>query len=219
VRHPRQACHHHAQGHPACPPYPWRACLSSRPPLPSEPIGLFQGHQTKQKEILYSCHPGFQCFRIHSSNLARAHRVQNRQRFTWKKWQCPTHFANLGESKYFLSDTFIFEIRTQQFLASIFIPIGEADRKPCSNWKVHVLGLITFGTLFLVKAHDHDLILHWQQSLLLSCIRFRCNLEELNGSCQFSALLSRDQAFVDRFVTINANWNETDCSLLEGIPS
>ena len=28
VRHPRQACHHHAKGHPAGPPYPWRACLS-----------------------------------------------------------------------------------------------------------------------------------------------------------------------------------------------
>ena len=28
VRHPRQACHHHAQGHPACPPHPWRACLN-----------------------------------------------------------------------------------------------------------------------------------------------------------------------------------------------
>ena len=50
MRHPRQACHHHAQGHPACPPYPWRACLSCRPPLPNEPIGLFQGHQTEQKE-------------------------------------------------------------------------------------------------------------------------------------------------------------------------
>ena len=25
--HPRQACHHHAQGHPAGPPHPWRACL------------------------------------------------------------------------------------------------------------------------------------------------------------------------------------------------
>ncbi|VAI53306.1 unnamed protein product [Triticum turgidum subsp. durum] len=23
LRHPRQACHHHAQGHPARPPYPW----------------------------------------------------------------------------------------------------------------------------------------------------------------------------------------------------
>ena len=29
VRHPRQARDHHAQGHPACPPYPWRACLRS----------------------------------------------------------------------------------------------------------------------------------------------------------------------------------------------
>ena len=28
VRHPRQACHHHAQGHPAGPPYPWRVRLS-----------------------------------------------------------------------------------------------------------------------------------------------------------------------------------------------
>ncbi|OEL38910.1 hypothetical protein BAE44_0000074, partial [Dichanthelium oligosanthes] len=23
LRHPRQARHHHAQGHPACPPHPW----------------------------------------------------------------------------------------------------------------------------------------------------------------------------------------------------
>ena len=29
MRHPRQARHHHAQGHPAGPPHPWRALLSS----------------------------------------------------------------------------------------------------------------------------------------------------------------------------------------------
>ena len=51
MRHPRQACHHHAQGHPACPPYPWRACLSCRHILPYEPTGLFQGHQPNHKEI------------------------------------------------------------------------------------------------------------------------------------------------------------------------
>ena len=28
VRHPRQARDHHAQGHPACPPHPWRACMN-----------------------------------------------------------------------------------------------------------------------------------------------------------------------------------------------
>jgi len=31
LRHPRQACHYHAQGHPACPPHPWRALLSVSP--------------------------------------------------------------------------------------------------------------------------------------------------------------------------------------------
>mmetsp|Transcript_24011 Transcript_24011/g.71149 ORF Transcript_24011/g.71149 Transcript_24011/m.71149 type:complete len:219 (-) Transcript_24011:47-703(-) len=30
VRHPRQARHHHAQGHPAGPPHPWRARVSVR---------------------------------------------------------------------------------------------------------------------------------------------------------------------------------------------
>merc|ERR1712060_877403 len=28
VRHPRQACHHHAKGHPVGQKNPWRACLS-----------------------------------------------------------------------------------------------------------------------------------------------------------------------------------------------
>ncbi len=30
LRHPRQACHHHAQGHSVGPSHPWRACLSAR---------------------------------------------------------------------------------------------------------------------------------------------------------------------------------------------
>ena len=30
VRHPRQACHHHAQGHAAGPPHPWREELSAQ---------------------------------------------------------------------------------------------------------------------------------------------------------------------------------------------
>ena len=29
LRHPRQACHHHARGHPVGPSYSWRTCLSS----------------------------------------------------------------------------------------------------------------------------------------------------------------------------------------------
>ena len=31
MRHPRQARHHHAQGHPAGTPHPWRALLSAQP--------------------------------------------------------------------------------------------------------------------------------------------------------------------------------------------
>jgi hypothetical protein len=29
VRHSRQACHYHAQGHPVGPPHPWRTRLNS----------------------------------------------------------------------------------------------------------------------------------------------------------------------------------------------
>ncbi|CAO2599256.1 Histone H3, embryonic [Lemmus lemmus] len=43
VRHPRQARHHHAQGHPAGPPHPRRAGLSSTPRFhPTK--GSFQSH-------------------------------------------------------------------------------------------------------------------------------------------------------------------------------
>ena len=52
VRHPRQARDHHAQGHPACPPYPWRACLRS---LLITPNGLFQGPQILPKELSQMC--------------------------------------------------------------------------------------------------------------------------------------------------------------------
>ena len=31
VRHPRQACHHHAKGHPVGSTHPWRTCLSASP--------------------------------------------------------------------------------------------------------------------------------------------------------------------------------------------
>jgi len=38
VRHPRQACDHHAQGHPAGPPHPWRACLNAPSLLPEKRV-------------------------------------------------------------------------------------------------------------------------------------------------------------------------------------
>jgi hypothetical protein len=54
VRHPRQACHHHAQGHPTRSPHPWRACLSLFKLTLLKKNGLFQGQNIFLKLIFAS---------------------------------------------------------------------------------------------------------------------------------------------------------------------
>ena len=133
MRHPRQACHHHAQGHPACPPYPWRACLSSRPPLPSEPIGLFQGHQTKQKEILYSCHHSFQCFRIHLLNMAGTPCPKQAEIWIGKNDYVQLTleiYGGVTNGKSTVRCIFLGETNTMIF--GLYFHFNKADRKHCS---------------------------------------------------------------------------------------
>ena len=48
VRHPRQTRHNYAQGHPTCPPYPWREGLSSSFPNPTH-TRSFQDHHILPK--------------------------------------------------------------------------------------------------------------------------------------------------------------------------
>ena len=64
VRHPRQACHHHAKGHPAGKTYPWRTRLSCFT-TQIQTNGLFQGHHISFEKRLYRWKPPISNTRSH----------------------------------------------------------------------------------------------------------------------------------------------------------